>query len=54
MNYKITSFSAMGGDWTVCYDQARIEDAKGSGVEGLFPVQMTFLRHLLATKGAGC
>ena len=48
------SFSAMGGDWTVYYDQAWIEDAKGSGVEWLFPVQMTVSRYLLATEGAGC
>ena len=42
----------MGGDQTVCYDQARIEDAKGSEVEWLFPVQITVMRYLFATEGA--
>ena len=46
------SFSAMGGDWTVCYDQARIEDAKGSVVGWLFPMQMTVVRYSFATEGA--
>ena len=44
----------MGGDRTVCHDHAWIEDAKGSGVEWLFPLQITVMRYLFATEGARC
>ena len=46
------SFNTMKGDRTVCYDQTRIEDAKGSGVEWLFPGQLKVIRYSFVAKDA--
>ena len=44
------SFNTMWGDPTDCYDQTRIEEAKGSGVEWLFPVQLKVISYSFLTE----